>query len=66
MFLVSALVALLLQTSSTASVDPTLKPFQTLETRVSGAMLANTAALDELLAKDFAFMASSRGGRPSC
>jgi ketosteroid isomerase-like protein len=66
MFLVSALVALLLQAaSSTAPVDPEKEPFQTLETRVSGAIQAkNVAALDELLAKDFAFMAFLEGRAP--
>jgi hypothetical protein len=66
MFLAPALVAVLLQAaSSTAPVDPEKEPFQTLETRVSGAILAkNTAALDELLAKDFAFMAFLQGRAP--
>jgi uncharacterized protein DUF4440 len=66
MFLAPAFVAVLLQAaSSTAAVDPEKEPFQTLETRVSGAILAkNTAALDELLAKDFAFMAFLEGRAP--
>ena len=66
MFLASALVAALLQAaSSTAPVDPEKEPFQTLETKLSGAIQAkNVAALDELLAKDFAFMAFLEGRAP--
>jgi len=66
MFLASALVAVLLQAaSSTAPVDPEKEPFQTLETKLSGAIQAkNVAALDELLAKDFAFMAFLEGRAP--
>jgi hypothetical protein len=63
MFLASALIAVLLQAaSSTAPVDPEKEPFQTLETKLSGAIQAkNVAALDELLAKDFGFMAFLEG-----
>ena len=66
MFLASALVAVLLQAaSSTAPVDPEKEPFQTLETKLSGAIQAkNVAALDELLAKDFGFMAFLEGRAP--
>jgi ketosteroid isomerase-like protein len=66
MFLASALIAALLQAApSSGSVDPEKEPFQTLETRVSGAIQAkNVAALDELLAKDFAFMAFLEGRAP--
>ena len=66
MFLAPALIAVLLQAaSSTAPVDPANEPFQTLETKLSGAIQAkNVAALDELLAKDFAFMAFLEGRAP--
>ena len=66
MFLAPALVAVLLQAaSSTAPVDPANEPFQTLETKLSGAIQAkNVAALDELLAKDFGFMAFLEGRAP--
>jgi hypothetical protein len=66
MFLASALVAALLQAaSSSAPVDPEKEPFQTLEARLSGAIQAkNVAALDELLAKDFGFMAFLEGRAP--
>ena len=66
MLIASALVAVLLQAaSSTAPVDPEKEPFQTLETKVSGAIQAkNVAALDELLAKDFGFMAFLEGRAP--
>ena len=66
MFLASALVAALLQAApSTAPVDPEKEPFQTLETKISGAIQAkNVAALDELLAKDFGFMAFLEGRAP--
>jgi hypothetical protein len=66
MFLASALIAVLLQAaSSTAPVDPEKEPFQTLETKLSGAIQAkNVAALDELLAKDFGFMAFLEGRAP--
>jgi ketosteroid isomerase-like protein len=67
MFLASALVAALLQSApSTAPVDPETERFQTLETRVSGAIQAkNIPALDELLAKDFAFLAFLEGRAPA-
>jgi len=66
MFFASALIAVLLQAaSSTAPVDPEKEPFQTLETKLSGAIQAkNVAALDELLAKDFGFMAFLEGRAP--
>jgi ketosteroid isomerase-like protein len=65
MFLASALVAALLQAASTGPVDPEKEPFQTLETKISGAIQAkDLAALDELLAKDFAFMAFLEGRAP--
>jgi ketosteroid isomerase-like protein len=62
MFLAPALIAVLLQA---APVDPEKEPFQTLETKVSGAIQAkDVAALDELLAKDFGFMAFLEGRAP--
>ena len=66
MLLAPALIAVLLQAaSSTAPVDPEKEPFQTLETKLSGAIQAkNVAALDELLAKDFGFMAFLEGRAP--
>jgi ketosteroid isomerase-like protein len=65
MFLASALIAALLQAAPSGSVNSENEPFQTLETRVSSAIQAkNVAALDELLAKDFAFMAFLEGRAP--
>ena len=66
MFLAPALIAVLLQAAaSTAPVDPEKEPFQSLETKLSGAIQAkNVAALDELLAKDFGFMAFLEGRAP--
>lgn len=65
MFLASALIAALLQAASSTPVDPEKEPFQTLETKISGAIQAkNVAALEELLAKDFAFMAFLEGRAP--
>ena len=66
MFLASALVAALLQAApSTALVDPEKEPFQTLETKISGAIQAkDVAALDGLLAKDFGFIAFLEGRAP--
>ncbi len=66
MLLATALVAALLQAASpTAPVDPEKEPFQTLETRVSSAIQGkNVTALDELLAKDFTFMAFLEGRAP--
>jgi hypothetical protein len=64
MILGSALIAMLLQASA-PSVDPEKEPFQSLETRLSGAIQAkNIPALDELLAKDFAFSAFLEGRAP--
>jgi ketosteroid isomerase-like protein len=56
----------LLQASpSTPAVDPEKEPFQSLETRVSGAIQTkNIPALEELLAKDFAFCAFLEGRAP--
>lgn len=65
MLLASALILALLQAAPSGSVDPEKEPFQTLETRVSAAIQAkDVAALDELLAKDFAFMAFLEGRAP--
>jgi len=65
MFLASTLIAALLQAAPYGSVDTEKEPFQTLEARVSSAIQAkNVAALDELLAKDFAFMAFLEGRAP--
>lgn len=64
MVLSSALVAMLLQ-ASTPAVNPEKGPFQDLETRVSGAIqIKNISALDELLAKDFAFSLFLEGRAP--
>jgi ketosteroid isomerase-like protein len=64
MILSSALIAMLLQ-GSTPSVNPEKEPFQSLETRVSGAIQTkNIPALEELLAKDFAFSAFLEGRAP--
>ena len=65
MFLAPALIAVLLQASSSAPVDPEKEPFQSLETKLSGSIQAkNVAALEELLAKDFGFMAFLEGRAP--
>jgi hypothetical protein len=66
MVLSSALVAVLLQaTPSTPAVDPEKEPFQSLETRVSGAIqMKNVPALEELLAKDFSFSVFLEGRAP--
>ncbi len=65
MLLASALMVALLQAAPSTAPNPETEPFQTLETRVSGAIQAkNVAALDELLAKDFAFMAFLEGRAP--
>jgi hypothetical protein len=64
MVLSSALLVMLLQ-ASTPSVNPEKGPFQNLETRVSGAIqMKNIPALDELLAKDFAFNLFLEGRAP--
>jgi ketosteroid isomerase-like protein len=63
MVLTSALIAMLLQAAP--SVDPEKEPFQSLETRVSGAIqMKNIPALEELLAKDFAFSVFLEGRAP--
>lgn len=63
MVLSSALIAVLLQAAP--SVDPEKEPFQSLETRVSGAIqMKNIPALEELLAKDFAFSVFLEGRAP--
>lgn len=54
--LAHVLVALLVQAPSSTAVDADHQEFLALETRVSGAIqIKNLAALDQLLAKDFAF-----------
>ena len=64
MVLSSVLVVILLQ-ASTPSVNPEKDPFQNLEMRVSGAIQSkNVPALDELLAKDFAFNLFLEGRAP--
>jgi ketosteroid isomerase-like protein len=64
MVLSSALVVMLLQ-ASVPSVDPEKDPFQSLETRVSTAIQAkDIPALDQLLAKDFAFNLFLEGRAP--
>jgi Domain of unknown function (DUF4440) len=56
MVLAHVLAALLLQAPSSKAVDAEHEQFQALETQVSGAIqIKNTAALDQLLAKDFTF-----------
>lgn len=56
MILAPVLVALLVQAPSSKAVDAEHEQFQALETQVSGAIqIKNLAALDQLLAKDFAF-----------
>ena len=65
MVLSSALIAVLLQAAPSAPADAERETFQSLETRVSGAIQAkNVAALEELLAKDFAFSAFLEGKAP--
>jgi Domain of unknown function (DUF4440) len=64
MVLSAALAVMLLQ-ASTPAANPEKEPFQGLETRVSGAIqIKNMAALDELLAKDFAFNLFLEGRAP--
>jgi hypothetical protein len=54
--LASIVAVLLLQAPSSKAVEADHEQFQALEPRVSGALqIKNVAALDELLAKDFAF-----------
>jgi uncharacterized protein DUF4440 len=62
----SVLVALLLQAAPDAkAVEADNQKFLALETRVSGAIqIKNAAALDELLAKDFAFSLFLEGRAP--
>lgn len=54
--LAHVLFALLVQAPTSPAVDPEHQQFLALETQVSGAIqIKNVAALDQLLAKDFAF-----------
>ena len=64
--LLAPALALTLQSAPSAkTVDAANEQFLALETRVSGAIQTkNTAALDELLAKDFAFSVSLQGRAP--
>jgi hypothetical protein len=63
--LLAPVLALSLQASSSTAVQAENEQFLALETRVSGAIqMKNTAALDELLAKDFAFSLSLEGKPP--
>src|SRR5262245_1714650 len=63
--LAPALALLLQSTPSAKAVEAENEQFLALETRVSGAVqMKNTAALDELLAKDFAFSLSLEGRAP--
>jgi hypothetical protein len=65
MVLGSAIVAVLLQAAPSAPVDPEKEPFQLLETRVSSAIqMKDIPALEELLAKDFAFSVFLEGRPP--
>jgi len=65
MFPSAALIAVLLQAQPSAAVDPEKEPFQTLETQLSGAILAkNVPALEPLVAKDFAFSVFLAGRAP--
>jgi ketosteroid isomerase-like protein len=64
MVLVPVLIALLVQTPSKAA-DAENEQFQALETQVSGAIqIKNVAALEQLLAKDFAFSLFLAGRAP--
>jgi len=66
MVLSSAVIAVLLQAAPSTPVDPEKEPFQSLETRVSGAIQTkDIPALDALLAKDFAFSAFLEGQAPA-
>jgi Domain of unknown function (DUF4440) len=65
MVLVPVLVLLLQAPTSIKAAEAEKERFLGLETRVSGAIQTkNTAALDELLAKDFAFSLSLEGRAP--
>jgi hypothetical protein len=65
MVLSAALIAILLQAPQSAPVDPEVEPFQSLETRVSSAIQTKSIpALEQLLAKDFAFSAFLEGRAP--
>jgi len=56
MVLANVLIALLVQAPSSKPADAEHDQFQGLETQVSGAVqIKNLAALEQLLAKDFAF-----------
>jgi Domain of unknown function (DUF4440) len=64
--LAPAVAVLLLQSApSSQAVEAQTEQFQNLETRVSGAIqMKNTAALDQLLAKDFTFNLALEGRAP--
>ena len=63
--LAHVLIALLVQVPSAKAVDADRDQFQALETQVSGAIqIKNTAALEQLLAKDFAFSLFLAGRAP--
>lgn len=66
MLLVPTFIALLAQAPTSIEADQaTTEQFRALETQVSSALLAkNTAALDQLLAKDFAFSLFLEGRAP--
>jgi Domain of unknown function (DUF4440) len=65
MVLAHVLTALLLQAPSSKAPDPEHQQFLALETQVSGAIqIKNVAALDQLLAKDFAFSLFLMGRGP--
>jgi ketosteroid isomerase-like protein len=65
MVLAPVLIALLVQVPSSKAADAEHEQFQTLETQVSGAIqIKNAAALEQLLAKDFAFSLFLEGRAP--
>jgi ketosteroid isomerase-like protein len=65
MVLAPVLFAILVQVPSSGAADAEREQFQALETRVSGAIqIKNLAALEQLLAKDFAFSLFLAGRAP--
>jgi ketosteroid isomerase-like protein len=65
MILAPFVLGLVLQAPSSKAADAETEQFLALETRVSGALqIKNLAALDELLARDFAFNVFLQGRAP--
>ena len=65
MILANVLIALLVQAPPSKAPDPEHQQFLGLETQVSGAIqIKNLAALEQLLAKDFAFSLFLAGRAP--